>query len=974
MRFQQLKRDPNNILKKKLIKSGKSWVVVASLSIAGGLFLSSPAVVKADEVSDSTPTTQVQSDVSQQKTITQDSNNNSDKPDVNKDVQDKSTDTNVSTENQASNISSDESTDDENTVNSGPSSTTGKVSETQIQTTPNTVPTEQSKIDTVPTEQAQTEQPIQESEPDKTFVPDGIDESTIIDSGTDRDGLLYSVVKDPASKDVTLYLDAGILKTGTIQSLYQQIYANTKSHFTMIDSSKASGDIILPPDSSSLFSGLNKLKSINFQRNIDTSQVTNMSSMFRNNKSLASLDLSGFKTSNVTDMSNMFQDTLLASLDLSGFNTSKVTSMSGMFVNDHNITSLNLSSFDTSQVIDMSNMFNAADELTSIAGLSKFNTSKVTDMKYMFANTFALTDIDLSNFNTSNVTDMSYMFVSTHNLAKIDLSNFNTSNVENMDGMFSHSGISVLDLRNFDVSKVTTMDEMFYGTNNLKLLNIQGWQPTLADTSTLLVNVGDSENPIDNIDISGFTFNPNQSSNIFKDSNLKSITVSSNAAVINSMIPLSKYASHWVNIGNGTMDNPKGDLTFNTLDEQKKVFSSLKGIETFVQVYPTVTLKQNIYTGDNNEIDSLRDILNKYPEDDSNPDDINIINATLKKLKDATELYDSVSYSLKMDSQTHEFIENQDSNIKLPDSPKNKLIMTISTSESYNNPIYIVSNQSAIAGTFGESPSISLIYTILKEKLNDYRGDIYTLNLYYPTPAAITVDVQDPIDSSKKTSITVPNIKPGEGPVTLTGIPEVNGYVTPVLTATYTADGIVVTDQNKKIIDVDHPATYSLKPNSNNNHNNHNSDNSNPDDSQNVISKENIQKYIATYPDQGNVPIYQLLTDNSMTPCKNRELAHTTNWLTDRKVTIGKDIYYRVATNEYVKATRVYPYEYTNVKIRTNSDSNKRLYTAEGNLVGNRQLAANSNWKTDRIAIINNVKYYRVSTNEFVRTDDVYVY
>lgn len=39
MRFQQLNRDPNSIMRKKLVKSKKNWIVVSSLSFAGGLLL-----------------------------------------------------------------------------------------------------------------------------------------------------------------------------------------------------------------------------------------------------------------------------------------------------------------------------------------------------------------------------------------------------------------------------------------------------------------------------------------------------------------------------------------------------------------------------------------------------------------------------------------------------------------------------------------------------------------------------------------------------------------------------------------------------------------------------------------------------------------------------------------------------------------------------------------------------------------------
>lgn len=53
-----------------------------------------------------------------------------------------------------------------------------------------------------------------------------------------------------------------------------------------------------------------------------------MGNMFRSYTSLASLDLSGIKTSQVKNMGEMFSGcSSLASLDLSGFDTSMVTDM-----------------------------------------------------------------------------------------------------------------------------------------------------------------------------------------------------------------------------------------------------------------------------------------------------------------------------------------------------------------------------------------------------------------------------------------------------------------------------------------------------------------------------------------------------------------------------------------------------------------------------------------------------------------------
>ena len=53
---------------------------------------------------------------------------------------------------------------------------------------------------------------------------------------------------------------------------------------------------------------ISNLISINFNNNFNTSNVTNMGSMFRDCSSLTSLDLSNFNTSNVTNMEYMFSE------------------------------------------------------------------------------------------------------------------------------------------------------------------------------------------------------------------------------------------------------------------------------------------------------------------------------------------------------------------------------------------------------------------------------------------------------------------------------------------------------------------------------------------------------------------------------------------------------------------------------------------------------------------------------------------
>ncbi len=158
-----------------------------------------------------------------------------------------------------------------------------------------------------------------------------------------------------------------------------------------------------------------------------------------------------------------------------GSNTSNVTNMESMFSGCTHLTSLDVSSLETSNVTDMGSMFDSCINLTSL-DLSNFNTSNVTNMKYMFYLCSGLTFLDVSNFDTSNVTSMNLIFDGCGGLATLDVSNFNTSKVIGMNYMFyGCSGLTSLDLSNFKTSKVTTMSQTFRNCSKLTSLNLSGW-------------------------------------------------------------------------------------------------------------------------------------------------------------------------------------------------------------------------------------------------------------------------------------------------------------------------------------------------------------------------------------------------------------------------------------------------------------------------------------------------------------------
>ena len=157
-----------------------------------------------------------------------------------------------------------------------------------------------------------------------------------------------------------------------------------------------------------------------------------------------------------------------------GSNTTNVTDMFGMFKNCRSLTSLDVSNFNTSNVTNMSYMFYGCRSLTSL-DVSNFNTSNVTNMGSMFDGCSGLTSLDLSNFNTSNVTDMIYMFYGCSGLTSLDLSNFNTSNLSYTSRMFGYcTNLTSLDLSKWDISNVNIINTMFYGCTSLKTIKMVG--------------------------------------------------------------------------------------------------------------------------------------------------------------------------------------------------------------------------------------------------------------------------------------------------------------------------------------------------------------------------------------------------------------------------------------------------------------------------------------------------------------------
>ena len=233
------------------------------------------------------------------------------------------------------------------------------------------------------------------------------------------------------------------------------------------------------------FFSMEKLEKITDIKYLNTSEVTNMSSMFNACKMLNSVDVSGFNTAKVTDMTRMFANCeMMRYLDVSNFNTSNVTDMSQMFWNS-GLKNLDLGNFNTAKVTNMAYMFLECSWLESV-NLSGFNTAQVTDMRYMFQDCSYLTTIYVgSGWNTNAVTNSNYMFNGCTNIKGEKGTTYDASHVNkayaHVDGGTSNPGY---------LSE--TMPYAVYTSSNTTLTFYYDKYRSSRSGKTYSLNVGDN--------------------------------------------------------------------------------------------------------------------------------------------------------------------------------------------------------------------------------------------------------------------------------------------------------------------------------------------------------------------------------------------------------------------------------------------------------------------------------------------------
>lgn len=289
------------------------------------------------------------------------------------------------------------------------------------------------------------------------------------------------------------------------------------------------------------FYGMTNLPKIIGLHYLNTSEVTNMGSMFEKCSSLTELNLSHFDTKNVEGMASIFEKcTNLETIYVGkGWNTDKVPYSDLMFIDCESIKGEKGTTYDATFVRkqlaqvdggpstpgyltarpagyavlngDTLTFYNDGNMPETVYPLNigdedpEWNAVRNAINKVVFDSSFAesrpvstygwftsggeLTEIEgMQYLNTSEVTNMEIMFSGCGKLTSIDLNYFDTQKVTNMRCMFiSCESLQSLNLQSFNTSNVTDMTGMFQGCAELVKIYVgTGWNTSNVTESSVM--------------------------------------------------------------------------------------------------------------------------------------------------------------------------------------------------------------------------------------------------------------------------------------------------------------------------------------------------------------------------------------------------------------------------------------------------------------------------------------------------------
>lgn len=236
-----------------------------------------------------------------------------------------------------------------------------------------------------------------------------------------------------------------------------------------------------------------------------------------NNLKITASDVPDF--SNVANMRYMFLgcSSIITIPNIDLWNTSNVTNMSGLFRAAYKFNDPKINFWDVAKVRDMSEMFASAIDFNQ--DLDDWNTKSVIDLTSMFNGAIAFNG-QINNWNVSAVRDMTAMFRGASNFNK-PVNNWNTKSLEYTFRMFEDAVKFNQDVSSWDVSKVRNFNWTFLRASSFNQ-NLGNWKfyPYSTEMDSFLSDSGmDCTNYA--LTLKGWLSNQNQRSVSIGVGNLK---------------------------------------------------------------------------------------------------------------------------------------------------------------------------------------------------------------------------------------------------------------------------------------------------------------------------------------------------------------------------------------------------------------------------------------------------------------------
>jgi len=591
-------------------------------------------------------------------------------------------------------------------------------------------------------------------------------------------------------------------------------------------------------------------------------------------------------------------------------------------------------------------------EFTGVKQIKNFeylDTTNTTDMGEMFRACESIESIDLSNIKTDNLQKMQGMFWGMTSLKTIDVSHFNVSKVSDFSQVFSNDTvIKDIDISNWDFSNAINFKRMF-GSNvsmeSVELPKIANPASPKSDFSSMFQNNFSLKSlDISNLDMSEST-NVKDFLSSIPYANIQKLTLSSKNNLVQSGLFIDLNP-----INNGT----EAVIGWKATAPEDKVGMTKTGTELKL-----------MYNGKNDNGDKVTwewdyapylSFNIKYVAAD-NPEHV------LYTTDQITGHLPNTEYRVGSLSDWNQSLSGYDLEYEMGrylltrDLNGGSIIVSVPKLPEYL-PFTLAVNEEDSNGKFVSSSSIklpvkdpSIIGMDILKAFPDLSYDRELVPYDAETEKGSYIDVgkldpKSPIDEKFK------------------NVSEVMLWLFDIL-----GNG-VSSDPNFQGLTYTVHAVYTPEPDTDTG-NGSNSGGSSGGGSSNVDRDvTEIKETIGTHGNNSDVQLY----DDKGQPIDDVKLAPSSDWYTDNLMTLKGVKYYHVATGMWAKADDIYVYYSNNSNVLVNEDKIATLITSQGKKVTDRALQKSSGWYSDRYIYINDVKHYRVATNEFVSSDEVQEY